>query len=285
MAGVEVTTLEHSTMKVPYELLNKKFRAVQKVIDREVTHVGAAVTDLSTVCSRQSVVPFEAAMALDGVSQKLASLKRKAQEGIDEELECTRLCKTRLDHLKAYASGEMTQGMQNAWRRVRTDRMLVDHFLRAGHYGTAMSLAQTSNIEDYVDVSVFEVCQKVESGLRSHNTCACLAWCHENRSKLRRQKSTLEYRVRLQDFVELVRQGRRMDAVRYARKHLANGGEEMLGDLKSAMALLAFTPETPCRKYQRLFSIKRWDDLIQQFRQDNLSLYQLNSQSILLATL
>ena len=59
----------------------------------------------------------------------------------------------------------------------------------------------------------------------------------------------------------------------------------MLGELKSAMALLAFTPDTPCKKYQRLFSVKRWDDLIQQFRQDNLSLYQLNSQSILLATL
>ena len=48
----------------------------------------------------------------------------------------------------------------------------------------------------------------------SHNTGPCLAWCHDNRSKLRRLRSTLEYRVRLQDFVELVRQERRMDAVR-----------------------------------------------------------------------
>ncbi len=61
---------------------------------------------------------------------------------------------------------------------------------------------------------MFQVCQRVEDGLRDHNTGPCLAWCHDNRSKLRRLKSTLEYRVRLQDFIELIRQERRMDAVR-----------------------------------------------------------------------
>lgn len=34
----EVTALEYSTLKVPYELLNKKFRAAQKLIDQQVFH-------------------------------------------------------------------------------------------------------------------------------------------------------------------------------------------------------------------------------------------------------
>lgn len=37
---------------------------------------------------------------------------------------------------------------------------------------------------------------------------------------------------------------------RYARKHLSSGGEELMPDLKSAMALLAFTPTTTCKKYK-----------------------------------
>ena len=37
---------------------------------------------------------------------------------------------------------------------------------------------------------------------------------------------------------------------RYAKKHLSNGGEELLEDLKSAMALLAFSPDTNCKKYK-----------------------------------
>ena len=62
---------------------------------------------------------------------------------------------------------------------------------------------------------MFQLCQRVEEGLKSHNTGPCLAWCHDNRSKLRRLKSSLEYRVRLQDFIELIRQERRLDAVKY----------------------------------------------------------------------
>jgi macrophage erythroblast attacher len=101
-----------------------------------------------------------------------------------------------------------------------------------------------------VDTGVFEVCQKVEDGLRNCVTGPCLAWCHDNRSKLRRLKSTLEYRIRLQDFTELVRQDRRMEAVKYARKYLSNGNEDMKQDLKSAMGLLAFSPQTSSKKYK-----------------------------------
>ena len=61
-------------------------------------------------------------------------------------------------------------------------------------------------------MSVFQVCIKVETALRDHHTGPCLAWCHDNRSKLRRLKSTLEYRIRLQDFIELVRQEKRSEA-------------------------------------------------------------------------
>lgn len=36
---------------------------------------------------------------------------------------------------------------------------------------------------------------------------------------------------------------------------------------------------------QKLFSPSRWDDLISMFRQENFSLYQLSSQSVLSVTL
>ena len=39
-----------------------------------------------------------------------------------------------------------------------------------------------------MDVELFLVAQKVESGLRNHDTQPCLAWCHENRSKLKKLK-------------------------------------------------------------------------------------------------
>ena len=63
--------------QVPYEVLNKKFRTAQKIIDREVSHVLAANSDLSNVVKKQSVKVSDMTGVLDGVIEKLQVLKRK----------------------------------------------------------------------------------------------------------------------------------------------------------------------------------------------------------------
>ena len=121
----EVTVLEHATLKVserptqptlyspffqvPYELLNRKFRGIQKVYDREIASAGNSSGELSTCALKPTGANVrEISGLLDGIMQKVTSLKRKAEENTDEELDCTRLCKARLDHLKSYASGTVT---------------------------------------------------------------------------------------------------------------------------------------------------------------------------------
>ncbi len=75
---------------------------------------------------------------------------------MEGEAESGRLCKARVDHLKSYASGEQTEGMKRAWQKLRMDRMLVDHFLRAGHYSAALRLAESSGIQvSYLKSYVF----------------------------------------------------------------------------------------------------------------------------------
>ena len=63
--------------KVPYEVLNKKFRTAQKIIDREVSHVLAANSDLSNIVKKQSVKVSDVTGILDGGIEKLQVLKRK----------------------------------------------------------------------------------------------------------------------------------------------------------------------------------------------------------------
>lgn len=51
------------------------------------------------------------------------------------------------------------------------------------------------------------------------------------------------------------------------------------------MALLAFPVDVTIVPYAVLFDISRWDDLIEQFRQENYRLFQLSSQSVFTVTL
>ena len=63
---------------MPYEVLNKKFRTDQKIIDREVSHVLGANGDLCNIVERKdNVTVAEATQFLDGVIEKLEILKRK----------------------------------------------------------------------------------------------------------------------------------------------------------------------------------------------------------------
>lgn len=64
------------------------------------------------------------------------------------------------------------------------------------------------------------VSKEVEQSLANHETAKCLAWCHDNRSKLRKLRSTMEFNLRIQEFIELVRQDKRLDAVRLVYSYI-----------------------------------------------------------------
>ena len=64
-------------LQVPYELLNKKFRLVQKVLDREVSVLGGASSELASGVSKKTATVQEIQGLLDNVLQKVTSFKRK----------------------------------------------------------------------------------------------------------------------------------------------------------------------------------------------------------------
>jgi hypothetical protein len=63
-------------------------------------------------------------------------------------------------------------------------------------------------------------------------------------------QSKLEFKLRLQEFIELVREEQMMEAVTYARKYLASWGSTNMKELQQAMATLAFKSNTDCASYK-----------------------------------
>ncbi|BES96221.1 CRA [Nesidiocoris tenuis] len=269
----DIKSLEHPTLKVPYEILNKKFRAAQKQLDREVSHVQSAVLEVEKGLSVENCSATDIGKLLGGMVEKLQVLKRKAEESICEELQAGYVCKRRLEHLKGHTN-------HSQWCRKRLDRMLVEYFLRRGYYAAAQKLAQSSGLEDLTNIDVFLVSKEVERSLMNRKTAKCLAWCHDNRSKLRKLHSTMEFNLRIQEFVELVKADRRLEAVKHARKYFSNYEEGQLISIQHCMALLAFPITTELSPYKELLEEERWSRLVEQFRQENYKLFQLASQSV-----
>ncbi|KAF5922097.1 hypothetical protein HPG69_007185 [Diceros bicornis minor] len=309
-----------SCVVVPYETLNKRFRAAQKNIDRETSHVTMVVAELEKTLSSCPAVDSVVSL-LDGVVEKLSVLKRKAVESIQAEDESAKLCKRRIEHLKEHSSDQPAAA--SMWKRKRMDRMMVEHLLRCGYYNTAVKLARQSGIEDLVNIEMFLTAKEVEESLERRETATCLAWCHDNKSRLRKMKgrqsehdaktgrksrvasgspkesedlgmetikgkpevSCLEFSLRIQEFIELIRQNKRLDAVRHARKHFSQAEGSQLDEVRQVMGMLAFPPDTHISPYKDLLDPARWRMLIQQFRYDNYRLHQLGNNSVFTLTL
>ncbi|XP_035672896.1 E3 ubiquitin-protein transferase MAEA-like [Branchiostoma floridae] len=288
-----VKALEHSSLKVPYEILNKKFRVAQKTIDREVSHVMQATSELEKCLEGSSATVGKVVGLLDGVIEKLTGLKRKAEEAILAEDDSAKVCKRRIEHLKLHDSEQPSTVIQ--WKKKRLDRMLVEHFLRCGYYNTAIKLAKHSGIEDYTNIDLFLVSKEVEESLKRHETAPCLAWCHDNKSKLRKMKltltsvvtkmSTLEFNLRTQEFIELVRGNHRLDAVKHARKYFSQVDPEQMPEVQRIMGLLAYPPDTQVQPYKDFYEPSRWDAMVQQFQWENFKIHQISNYSVFCLTL
>lgn len=75
MVMAAVRLLEYPTLKVPYEVLNKRYRNAQKVLDREAVAI-ASECDRSESALRKNPEADASAM-LDSVVERLRTLKRK----------------------------------------------------------------------------------------------------------------------------------------------------------------------------------------------------------------
>ncbi|KAG7086640.1 hypothetical protein E1B28_002581 [Marasmius oreades] len=159
------------------------------------------------------------------------------------------------------------------WADTRLDRWLIDWCLRNGKEKTARHIAQEKKIETLVDISLFNDIQRIESALLCHSCMEALSWCSENKNALKKSKSTLEFDLRLQEYIELCRAENKEDAIVYLQKYLTPWQETHLPQINQASALLAFSPKTRCGPYKRLYDPIRWKNLVKSFRS---SIYSLN---------
>ena len=283
----EVKALEYETLKVPYEVLNKRFRASQRVIDREVSHVINACNVLESNANSDKL-PNELPALIANVEQSVKSLSERAKECVAQQKAIGSTIKDRVKHLKSCASlsdlpsssEEMEIADDSGWRQTRINRLVAEYFLMNGYYESARLLIEATDIGKLTNIEIFTTARNVESALRNKNSAPCLSWCAENKSKLKKVKSTLEFNLHKQGFVELIRADRKMEALNYARECIINAMTDhtQYKELEELSGILAYMPENfMSSPYKKYFEDDRWNSLAEQFKTDNYKVHCINS--------
>ncbi|KAI0792319.1 CTLH/CRA C-terminal to lish motif domain-containing protein [Abortiporus biennis] len=271
-----IMLFEQPFARVPYENYRKVFRTSQKHIEKELGPVQTASHELTRRAKAGEVNSEDAMKSIDHMITRIESLKRKLSELQSSSGTPTlSVMKDRLQHLSTIEAIQSESEPEfTRWADTRLERWLVDWSLRHGKERTARQLAQERGIESLVDIDLFSDIRRIEDSLRGQSCTEALAWCSENKAALRKLKNPLEFDLRFQEFIELVRARKLEEAIVYQKKYLIQWYETHQAQIHQASALFAYPPSTAFGAYKRLYDPNRWSALIQSFR---LAIYNLST--------
>ncbi|KAK9461426.1 CTLH/CRA C-terminal to lish motif domain-containing protein [Lipomyces oligophaga] len=283
-----LTVKEQGLLKLPYQLMRQNFKSSQKLIERDVAFIKNAASEAQLMAENDQASSADSVRQIDVMIDRLQTLKRKIGELKHREDSLVRKSKARVAHLQElYTIDGLESEHYDSWNKTRLQRLLVDDMLRQGFLDSAHLIVKSNpDLEPLVDFEVLQKCKLIEQSLREGHTELGLTWCQENKSTMKKVSSHLEFEIRLQQYIQHVREGRMLDAISYYRKYLVPMTDNHADQVLKAAGLLAFppTPELD-NPYKDLFSLSRWNYLADLFVTTYYSMYGLTKPSLLQITL
>ncbi|KAI0971180.1 CTLH/CRA C-terminal to lish motif domain-containing protein [Xylaria arbuscula] len=274
--------LDQPLLQLPVELLRKNLRSARFEVEKDGSFVKETLKKTATDSVNGRIAQQDVLKTLDSMIARMRGVKRKLTAFSEEENRLHRHEEARVKHLaELYGMYSVEDVKYEGWSRTRLDRLLTDYLLRQGYIDSARSLAKERGIDLLVDVDTFEQMNRIRKCLLNGSVQEALAWCTagDTKKELRKMDSNLEFMLRYQQYIELVRNcpQRLDDALAHARKHLLPYRDTYRVEFDHACGLLGMLPEHADQvpAYKELYSPARWQMLADLFTTTHHTLLSL----------
>ncbi|KAG4282875.1 hypothetical protein FPRO06_09548 [Fusarium proliferatum] len=263
--------LDQPLLRLPSELLRKNFRTAHFTIEKDTTALKTLLKDSATAAVSGRASQQDVLRNIDAMVSRMRGLKRKLNASAAEEARLHAQTAARISHLdELYKMDTVEDVKYETWSRKRLDRLLADYLLRHGYKDTAKELAEQRGITDLVDIDTFVAASRIRDSLLKQSVVEALAWCNDNKKELRKTESKLEFMLRFQQYIELVRSqssAKLTEAIAHAKKHLIPYRATFPREVQQVCGLLAFPPggASAAAPYGDLYKPSRWADLADLF--------------------
>ncbi|KAK9442591.1 negative regulation of gluconeogenesis, partial [Metarhizium majus ARSEF 297] len=294
MADYEQSTLKHNEhllldqplLRLPHELLRKNFRSAHFTIEKDTSTLKTLLKDSATAAVSGRASQQDVLRNIDTMITRMRGVKRKLTTYADEEARLHHQTAARITHLdELYSIRSVDDVKYEAWSRRRLDRLLADYLLRHGFNQSASELAEEKDMQDLVDVDTFVNMSRIREALLGGSVTEALAWCTDNKKELRKMESKLEFMLRLQQYVELIRtqsEPKLVEAITHAKKYLIPYWKTYPKEVSQACGLLAFPPGGHSSSaYSNFYKPSRWSELADLFTKAHNNLLALPSVPLL----
>lgn len=282
--GQTVRKFESSYVRVPFEQFRRAFRLEMRIAEKDLPGLEAL---FKKHLSEGSGAVSE--NVLKALRERVRALEERLREYRGESQKFRERFLKRMKWTETMAG----QGNYRTWSRGRLLRLIGDFLLKRGEIGLVREIGEARpELDDEFDTELEEMRRDLLGSLERRELGLLLQWCADHRSNLKRIESDLEFRLRRQEFIELLRRGDLPGALKCSQKHFSQWLESNYPEIRESLALICWLPfigrgvtwsNGRMSKYEDLFDDKaQWKLLQDRFAKDFVAVYQLDDQSQLI---
>ena len=168
-----------------------------------------------------------------------------------------------------YDSTSRPEVFQGPHRQKKLNEVVLQHFYREGRFEIADALAKEADLqEDGKSLKEpFVQLNAILESLRVHkNPAPALAWTQVNREALQARGSGLEMRLHELQFMELLKNGNKSEAILYARLNFPTFVHHHSKEIQTLMGCVMFADDLERSPYaSKLLNKDRWNEVALQF--------------------
>ncbi|KAK9666592.1 hypothetical protein RND81_14G196500 [Saponaria officinalis] len=256
--------MELSTVRGSFEHVAKKQKLssskCNEVVDTINNEVGEALAILQSYQDPSILADYEST---------LTQLKTKLNEiGPRKELETTQKeLNTNITKYLKLLERVFNPDMSKAYRSVDFDvqtinEIVTNHLFRQGLLDIGECLMKEAGRPD-VDVQhaqFFEMYQILEA-IRAKNLQSALNWATANSEKLKQSGSSLELKLHQHQFVELLKQGKREEALHYVKTYISPFASSHIHEVQKLIICVLWIEKLDKCPYKQILSSTTWETL------------------------
>ncbi|XP_065874255.1 protein RMD5 homolog [Euphorbia lathyris] len=240
----------------------------QEVIDQIMLEIGKA---LETILTEQSGHESNYKLVLSELNKKLQENSPQSQlEGTQKELNVA------LSKYTKQLEKSFNPDISKAYRNVEFDshtvnQIIAGHFYRQGLFSIGDCFVnEADESESTADLrSLFSEMYLIVEAMKERNLEPALNWAAANSDKLKERGSDLQLKLHRLQFVEILQNGNRNEALAYVRSNVAPLASNNLSEIQKLMACLLWAGKLDRSPYSHLLSPTNWnvvaEELARQF--------------------
>lgn len=263
--------MELNSIRDAFDRVSKKQKLSTSKFQEVIDQVGLEIKQaLAKIQSANDSAPVDQKSILTDLKFKLNAIGVLQQfEGPQKELNIS------LTKYQKLLEKSLNPDVSKAYRNVDFDfhivnQIIANHFYRQGLFDLGDTIInEAGEVNTNSLRSQFLEMHQILEAMRVKNLQPALTWVSTNQDKLVQSGSNLELKLHTLQFVEVLQNGTRADALKYARTYLAPFASLHKDEFQKLMGCLLYAGRLDSSPYSELMSQIHWkrttEELTRQF--------------------